>query len=230
MRIRSRLRVRFIHPAAARGETLRRTGSVAALLLLSALIYCGGAKRVNLDHAPALKTFAWKSPVASTAANLTAAGWTQTDTSEGRLEFESSAESANAPEANDGAADEAGLPSAPAEASLTLFSQIDSLKVVRLVRRGSAAAIRTFAGNLAADFGVSDPAWESEPQEIDTPAGNRITRREQLFETDDAWITVRLTFTDAAESQLAEAHLSEAELQIFGKSSNMYVFISFRTL
>ena len=66
----------------------------------------------------------------------------------------------------------------------------------------------------------NEAIWESEPEEIYTPTGNRITRREALYETPTSFLTVRLTYVLAADSQLAKAETSEAEIQYLGKAAN----------
>ncbi|MEQ9364423.1 MAG: hypothetical protein RIF32_09280 [Leptospirales bacterium] len=196
----------------------RRIARTLAIVLIGGVFgYCGGTKQADLDHPPALSAFAWDAPVAKTVSNLKAAGWRQTSAVDGRIEFEASrgSETEGAEAVDDG-----DLPNAPADASVTLFSRDDSLKVVRLVRRGNRTAIRAYVSDLAQDFDVEGAVWESEPRESDSATGNRTTRREQLFETPSTWIAARMAITEAAEAQLSEASISEVELQFFGKSTN----------
>lgn len=204
-----------------RRNLIRGLQGIAISMIGVTFVFCGGKTQVDLEHPPGLNAFAWNASVATTASNLIAAGWQQTTAADGRLEFEASigneAGSSGAPQSVGGNSD---LPDAPADASITLFSQNDSLKVVRLLRRGNRATIRTYVADLAQDFGIEGPAWESEPRESNSATGNRTTRREQLFETSDAWVAVRMVITEAAEAQLSEASISEAELQYFGKSTN----------
>ncbi|MCR9141368.1 MAG: hypothetical protein NXI24_03890 [bacterium] len=191
---------------------------LAIVLVGGAFAFCGGDKQADLDHPPALDVFVWDAQASKTAANLKDAGWRQTADSEGRLEFEATR---SADPETERIAATAGLPDAPpADANITLFSQADQLNVVRMQRRGNRDAIRAFVSDLADDFEVEGPVWESEPRETNSATGNRTTRREQLFETPRAWIAVRMVFTEAAEAQLSEASISEVELQFFGKSTN----------
>ncbi len=213
------------HPTASRPDAPRRSlvliAVIATAATLFALVSCGGQRHADLEHPPKLDAFAWNSPVATTVANLKRAGWQATESTEtGRVELEASRDGDADAEATARSFTGGELPDAPADASITLFSNDDSLKVVRLVRRGNRDTVRAYISDLADDFGVEGAVWESEPRESNSATGNRTTRREQLFETQNAWITMRMSITEAAEAQLSEASISEVELQFFGKSTN----------
>ncbi len=205
-------------------ELLRFSSLLTALLLSLSLSACGEDAGEALAHPPAISSFAWDAPAARTGNALRDQGWAALGQDGERHEFMIAGEAAS--EAERAAAREL-LPEAdrretPPAASLTLFAPGDRLKIARLIRRDNAKTIRAYASDLAADFGESDagPAYEGAPVEETTATGNRITRKALLYETDAAFISARIVYREAIEARLADASLSEIELQFLGKAAN----------
>lgn len=203
---------------------LRFSSLLAAILTLLSLSACGKDAESALAHPPALSSFAWDAPAARTGGALSDQGWQALGQNGDRHEYMIADEAVG--EAERAAAREL-LPEAdrretPPAASLTLFAPDDRLKIARLIRRDSAKVIRAYASDLHRDFGVSDagPAYEGQPIEEITATGNRITRKALLYETDAAFISARIVYREAIEARLADASLSEIELQFLGKAAN----------